>query len=86
MISTTQEAYAARPFAVRWEDSHYSATNRFHTFEDAFEYIQQTWATVRDEVDELRYRASNLHRSYLETPEGRVSLRYVLLCDDVSSY
>jgi hypothetical protein len=80
-----QEAYARRPFAVRWEDSIVAATNRFETFNEAFDYVQQQWANIRKEVSTATDTESKLRRSYLETPEGRVSLRYVLLCDDVRS-
>lgn len=85
-IRAAQEAYEARPYAVRWQDSHFSGTFRFHTLDGAFDYVQSAWANVQERVRENRYMASNLHRSYLETPAGRVQLRYVLLCADVSSY
>jgi hypothetical protein len=85
-IRAAQEAYAARPFAVRWEDSHMSGTFRFDSFTEAFDYVQIQWARVQRRVRENRHMASHLWHSYLETPEGRVPLRYVLLCDDVSSY
>jgi hypothetical protein len=85
-ILAAQAAYAARPFAVRWCDSHFSATNRMATLDECFEYIQRHWALIQKNVKERQHCASDLSRSYLETPEGRVSLRYVLLCDNVSSY
>lgn len=85
-IRAAQEAYAARPFAVMWRDSHAQVPSRFNTFDDAFEYVQEQWARIRKTVATRRHYASDLRRSYIETPEGRVSLRDVLLCDDVSSY
>jgi hypothetical protein len=85
-VRAAQEAYAARPFAVRWCDSHFSNMSRFDTLDEAFEYIRCQWVRVRKQVERNPHHASNLRRSYLETPEGRVSLRYVLLCDDVNSY
>ena len=85
-ILASQAAYAARPFAVRWIDSHYSGTHRFHTFNEAFQYLQHQWVAVRKRVACNRYMASDLHRSYLETPTGRTPLTYVLLTNDVSSY
>ena len=49
-IRAAQEAYAARPFAVRWRDSHFSGTTRFHTFDGAKERVQNTrgWLETRD--------------------------------------
>jgi hypothetical protein len=85
-IYQAQLAYAARPYAVHWRDSHFSATFRFHTLDDAFADIQHRWERIRATVARDRYRASHLRDCNLQTPEGRVSLRYVLLCDDVSSY
>ena len=85
-IRAAQEAYNARPFAVRWVDSHAALTNRFYTFEAAFAYVQEQWARIQETVRTNKYRESQLSKCYLETPEGRTSLRYWLLCDDVSSY
>lgn len=85
-ILAQQLAYAARPFAVRWVDSHVSLTNRFHTLDDALDYVQDQWAKVQKRVSENRYMASMLGHCYLETPKSRVQLTYVLLCHDVSSY
>ena len=85
-IKAMQDAYAARPYAVMWRDSHCQIPSRFHTYNEAFEYIQEQWARIRRTVRERKYCGSQLWRSYLETPEGRVQLCYVLLCDDVSSY
>lgn len=85
-VLTSQAAYAARPFAVRWVDSHFSGTFRFHTFDEAFQYAQDQWALVQRNVSEHRRMASNLWRSCLETPAGRTQLAYVLLARDVSSY
>lgn len=85
-ILALQEAYAARPFAVRWHDSHFSGTFRFHTLNDAFQYVQDQWARISKEVANHRYCASSLWRSYLETPQGRTPLNYVLLTHDISSY
>lgn len=86
-IAAAQAAYAARPFAVRWVDSHVSTTNRFHTFDEAFQYAQDMWAMIRKEVAETRYRSSNLRLSNIQTPDGNsVRLAYYLLADDVSSY
>lgn len=85
-IRASQEAYAARPFAVRWCDSHYSGTHRFHTLDDAHQYIQEQWEYIRVQVATRWNCASMLHMSYLITPDSTVSLRYVLLADDVSSY
>lgn len=82
----SQQAYAARPFAVRWVDSHASCTNRFDTLSGAFEYIQAQWLRVQHDVAQYRYRESHLWQSHLETPEGRTQLSYVLLASDVSSY
>jgi len=85
-IRASQLAYAARPFAVRWVDSHASCTNRFDTLSEAFEYIQAQWIRVQRDVAQYRYRASNLWWSHLETPAGTTQLAYVLLASDVSSY
>lgn len=86
-IRAAQEAYAARPFAVRWCDSHCSGTFRFHTYADAFDYVQEQWARIRRYADTKPYPVESLlWQSRLITPDGSVSLRYVLLCDDVSSY
>jgi hypothetical protein len=85
-LKATQEAYASRPFAVRWIDSHFGTTSRFYTFAEAFDYAQCMWARTRQEAAERRFVSSNLRESYLETPSGRVSLAYYLLADDVSSY
>lgn len=86
-IRAKQIAYAARPYAVRWCDSHFSTTNRFNTLDEAHDYIQRMWSNIRDEVTRYPYRASQLWHSHLESPDGsRIKLRYVLLCDDVSSY
>lgn len=85
-ILAQQAAYAARPYAVRWVDSHFATTNRFSTLNGAFEYAHAQWARIRREVATRPNHESLLHRSFLETPAGRVQLRYVFLCDDVSSY
>jgi hypothetical protein len=85
-IKAMQEAYWARPFAVQWRDSHFSTTDKFLTLEGAFDFIEYHWARIRKDVATRRNVESLLRQCYLETPEGRVSLRYVLLCDDVSSY
>lgn len=85
-IRALQIAYAARPFAVRWHDSHFSGTFRFHSFNEAYQYVQDMWAHIVREVAQNPYRASSLWRSYLETPEGKTQLTYVLLTADVSSY
>lgn len=85
-IRAAQEAYAARPFAVRWVDSHCSVTNRFETLDDCYAYINQVWTAVQKRVRENRYMSSMLWHCHLETPAGRVQLPYVMLCDDVSSY
>jgi hypothetical protein len=85
-VLVAQAAYAARPFAVRWIDSHYSGTFRFETYDEAFEYVQEQWANVQRRVIEERYRASCLWASRLMTPTESVPLAYVLLTDDVSSY
>jgi hypothetical protein len=85
-ILASQAAYAARPFAVRWVDSHCAVTHRFHTFKEAFSYVQNQWSNVQRRVAAEPYRASSVWWSYLETPTGRTQLAYVLLCADVSSY
>lgn len=85
-IATAQAEYAARPFAVRWVDSHVSLVNRFHTFEDAFAYAQDQWAKIQKRVARTPNMCSQLWACYLETPAGRCSLHYWMLCDDVSSY
>ena len=85
-IRRAQIEYALRPFAVRWVDSHFSGTFRFQTFREAFDYVQAQWAKVQERVATTRHRASNLRESYLETPLGKISLRYWLMADDVSSY
>jgi hypothetical protein len=85
-IKAAQTAYAARPFAVRWVDSHVSTTNRFDTFDEAFQYAQDMWAMIRKEVAERRNMNSNLHWSNIQTPDSKISLAYYLLTDDVSSY
>jgi hypothetical protein len=85
-IKQAQAAYAARPFAVRWVDSHYSGTHRFHTFDEAFAYAQDQWARQVREVSRHRYRASALWQSAIITPAGSMPLRWYLLTADVSSY
>lgn len=85
-IKAKQEAYAARPYAVQWCDSHFSATFRFDTLDQAYADIQDRWARIQATVKRDRYCSSQLWRSNLETPTGKVRLAYVLLCDDVSSY
>lgn len=83
----TPEIYAARPIAVFWSTSYFSGCFRFDTLAEAFAYIDTQWTRIRDRVQGERYCASDLRSSYLEAPElGRVSLRYVLLTADVSSY
>jgi len=86
-IRKAQAEYAARPFVVQWRDSHVSVTSRFHTLDDAFDYAQDCWRYIQKRVSESPYQCSKLWDSYLETPTtGRISLRYWLLTDDVSSY
>ncbi len=91
-IALAQAEYAARPYAVRWSwerdwvDSHFETTNRFSTLEEAFKYAQDMWAIMRQEVSRRRYMASNIWRSRIETPNGKIPLAYYLLADDVSSY
>jgi hypothetical protein len=82
-----QETYAARPFAVRWEDSHSALTNRFETFDEAFAYAQKQVLRICADVKRASYScASNFYRSNIQTPEGRMPLRYYFFADDVSSY
>ncbi len=85
-VRASQRAYAARPYAVRWRDSHFSGTFRFHTFDEAFEYVQSQWLRICEDVANNRCRASALWSSYIETPEWKISLSYLLLTADVSSY
>ena len=85
-LAAQQAAYWARPFAVRWCDSHFSVTEKFLTLEGAYEYIQKMWALIRKQVSERQFCGSQLWQSYLETPAERVKLSYVLMCDDVDSY
>lgn len=86
-ILAKQQAYAARPVAVHWRDSHFSGTFRFDTLGEAFAYVDQQWSRIRRNVAAERYLASDLRSSALEAPGiGRVPLRLVLLADDVSSY
>ena len=85
-IQAAQAAYAARPYAVRWVDSHGSGTFRFDTFAEAFDYVQEQWARIQRKVATERYRASHLRRSHIETPQGNTPLPYWLLAEDVSSY
>lgn len=85
-IRALQEAYEARPYAVRWQTSHFSGTFRFHTLDGAYEYIQDQWSRITNEVAKTPQRASSLWSSYLETPDGKTPLDYVLLTADVSSY
>lgn len=85
-ILASQLAYAARPFAVYWVDSHCSGEFRFETFAEAYDYVQTQWARVRRRVATEQYHASDLWVSRFHTPTGSVQLAYVLLADDVSSY
>ena len=85
-LKAIQDAYAARPFAVRWVDSHVGTCNRFDTFEEAFEYAQDMWAMIRREVSQRRNMESHLWQCYLEPPAGRMPLNWYTLADDVSSY
>lgn len=86
-IAASQRAYAARPWFLMWRDSHCQVPDRFDTFDELFSEVQRKWAMIRGRVARERYNASDLHRSYVKGPDGqRVSLRYYLLCDDVSSY
>lgn len=85
-ILELQKAYASRPFAVRWVDSHFSGTFRFHTLDESYQYVQEQWARISKEVATHRCRSSSLWRSFLETPEGKTPLSYVLLTTDISSY
>lgn len=86
-IKAAQAEYAARPFEVRWVDSHCAMTSRFNTLDQAFTYIQRCWKDVQATVRQCPHCSSDLRASYLRTPTGgKVALRYVLLCDDVSSY
>jgi hypothetical protein len=85
-ILAAQIAYAARPYAVRWVDSHAALTNRFNTYDEAFQYVQEQWARVQKTIANQRYSASKLHYSYIETPDQRMPLAYLLLVKDVSSY
>jgi len=86
-ILAAQQAYAARPYLVIWQDSHCSVPDRFDSFDDAFAFIQLNWKRVRERVARERYNASNLRWSYIEGPDGvKMPLCYLLLCDDVSSY
>jgi hypothetical protein len=78
--------YWSRPYAVRWVSSYFQGEFRFDTIDEAFDYIQQQWLRIKDTVRRERHVASNLRQSKLITPDGEVSLRYVLLADDVSSY
>lgn len=86
-IAAAQAAYGARPFAVYWRNSHFSGTFRFHTAGEAIDYIFQQWASNRSVVLRERYRATDLHASYFEGPDGqKIPAHYVVLCADVSSY
>jgi hypothetical protein len=85
-IATAQANYAAKPFAVRWVTSHFSGTFRFDTFDEAFDYVQEQWVKVQKQVRNNAYHSSKLWQSYIETPDGKMSVEYFLLAKDVSSY
>ncbi len=90
-IKAAQEAYAARPWFVMWRDSHCQVPCRFHTFEDAFEYVQDQWRRIKATVARERYSASNLgwrgeNGSWIEGPDCKMPLGWLLLAKDVSSY
>ncbi len=78
--------YWSRPYGVFWTSSYFQGEFRFNTLDEAFAYIDQQWQRVRETVRNERFVASNLRESKLITPEGKISLRNVLLTDDVSSY
>lgn len=88
-ILAAQQAYAARPFSVRWRDSHFSGTFRFETLDEAYDYIQEQWArqnrACARKTQAGSWVASCLRESYLETPAGRCRLDFVLLASDVSN-
>ncbi len=85
-LKATQDAYQARPYAVRWVDSHVATCNRFYTFDEAFKYAQDMWAMIRREVSQRRNMESHLWQSYIETPQGNMPLSFYALADEVSSY
>jgi hypothetical protein len=78
--------YWNQPFAVSWVTSHFSGTFCFATLAEAFAYIDQQWAAITKRCAAERYFASNLRDSKLVANGQIIPLKYVLLCDDVSSY
>jgi hypothetical protein len=85
MIPSAVE-YWSQPFAVRWVHSHASGTHCFPTLQAAFEYIDAQWANIRRRVSSERYCASQLSSCQLIADGVVIPMRYVLLCNDVSSY
>lgn len=81
-----REAWIARPYVVYWLDSFGSCTNRFDTFSDAFQYIQDMWAMIRREVALRPNMESSIWHSTIQTPTGTMPLAYYLLADNVSSF
>lgn len=86
-VAAAQAAYAARPFAVRWCDSHFATTERFNTFDEAFAYLQRQVARITRDVKRAgsSWVGAYFWESYIETSEGRVQANYYLLADSVSS-
>lgn len=88
-IAAAQAAYAARPFAVRWCDSHFSGSFRFNTLDEAYGYINDQWRLIQRKCAHKSnggsWIGSALWQSHLETPAGTVRLPYVMLVDDIDN-
>ena len=85
-IARCQLEYAARPFFVRWVDSHCSVPSRFNTFDEAFDHVQLQWHRIRARAKSDNLRSSLLQWGRIEGPNFSWTLRELLLVDDVSSY
>lgn len=85
-IFAKQQAYAARPYAVRIITSHYSGTQRFHTIREAIAYLAAQYARDRATVKNERYRSFCAWRSVLILP-GDIEVRAnEFIGDSLSSY
>lgn len=88
-LKAMQDAYWAMPYAVRWCDSHFSSTSKFETYDEAFAYVQYQFKRVKAQCATtprgVSWHGAYLWQGYIETPEGRTPLNYLLLVDVLSN-
>lgn len=85
-ILASQQAYAARPYAVRIQTSHFSGTSRFDTLVEAIGYLTSQYVRMKAVVKAERCRSFDAQRSELILPGDVRVACCEFIGSDLSSY